>query len=244
MVGGISWNLFVGFRTFGVCENLDLSTFIEESILIVRVGGNRLAIVAELDLPRDISLDGQALGIGLSLVYLIYSLAHISGGTRCLCLDTVHPNFINMWPQTAHFNPAVTLAFTLRRVFPLWRVPFYLIFQFLGALAGAASLQSLFGDIHHLGANHPKGNFTTTQAFSLELVLSFMLIMVVLGTATRGKSLGPNAALAVGSVVVVNTVFGAPFGGGTMSKFLCFAFLLTCLALVRKNPSYSFSLSL
>ncbi|KAJ3053880.1 hypothetical protein HK097_003169 [Rhizophlyctis rosea] len=86
-------------------------------------------------------------------------------------------------------------------------------------MSGAAALESLFGNVHHLGANHPKGNFTNTQAFSLELALSFMLILVVLGTATRGKSLGPNAALAVGSMVMVNTFFGAPFGGGTMNPF-------------------------
>ncbi|KAJ3044693.1 hypothetical protein HDV00_001097 [Rhizophlyctis rosea] len=143
-------------------------------------------------------MDGQALAIGLAIVYLNSSFGHVSG---------------------AHFNPVITLSFTLLRSFPLWRVPFYIASQFLGAIFAALALESLFGDVHHLGGTRVKGNFTRAQAFSLELFVSFMFISVVLAVARRGKIVGVNAAAAVGCVAAVGAFMAAPFGGGAMNPF-------------------------
>src|ERR1700757_4423646 len=42
----------------------------------------------------------------------------------------------------AHLNPAVSIAFALRRDFPWWRVPGYIIVQLAGATLAAWFLQS------------------------------------------------------------------------------------------------------
>ena len=60
--------------------------------------------------------------------------------------------------SSAHFNPAVTLAFAATRRFPLALVPVYLATQLVGAIAASVALRLLFGDVADLG--------TTLQAES------------------------------------------------------------------------------
>src|SRR5215813_4840602 len=55
----------------------------------------------------------------------------------------------------AHLNPAVSIAFALRRNFPWLRVPGYVLVQLSGAVAAAALLRSLFGLTADLGATTP-----------------------------------------------------------------------------------------
>ena len=47
--------------------------------------------------------------------------------------------------SSAHFNPAVTVAFALTRHFPWRDVPAYLAGQLLGAAGGAWVLRACFG---------------------------------------------------------------------------------------------------
>lgn len=55
----------------------------------------------------------------------------------------------------AHLNPAVTLAFAVRRNF-LWnRVPGYIAAQIVGAVLAALFLRLMFGVVGHLGATLP-----------------------------------------------------------------------------------------
>ncbi len=42
----------------------------------------------------------------------------------------------------------------------------------------------------------------------MEMILTFILLTVVLGTAVRGRVLGPHAALAVGTTVAVLSFLG------------------------------------
>src|SRR5579859_6468636 len=61
----------------------------------------------------------------------------------------------------AHLNPAVTLAFGLRRDFPWRRVPGYLVAQFAGATLACLFLWAVFGKVGALGATVPGRGFTT-----------------------------------------------------------------------------------
>jgi aquaporin Z len=116
-----------------------------------------------------------------------------------------------------HINPAVTLAFVGRGVFKAaWAVP-YIVAQFAGAVAAAAFLQGMFGDVS-AGGNYPihvpGGEW---RSLVMETVLTAILVTVILHTATGYRSIGHNAALAVGSTVALLGLFASPISGASMN---------------------------
>lgn len=115
----------------------------------------------------------------------------------------------------AHFNPTVTLAFTLRQDFP-WRwVPGYWAMQIIGATLAALLLRALFGMVAHVGATLPHHGVLASVV--MEAVLTFFLLTVILATATNHKLVGHNAALAVGGTIALDGLFAAPISGASMN---------------------------
>ncbi|MHB8647769.1 MAG: aquaporin, partial [Thermomicrobiales bacterium] len=108
-----------------------------------------------------------------------------------------------------------TLAFALRRDFPWWKVPIYWIAQITGALGAAWLLRALFGNVAGLGADEPQHG--VGASFVMEMLLSWLLITVILGTATRNRLIGPNAAIAVGGTIALCGLFAAPISGASMN---------------------------
>jgi aquaporin Z len=116
-----------------------------------------------------------------------------------------------------HINPAVTLAFSARGVFPAgWVVP-YLVAQFAGAIGASLFLQAMFGHVS-AGGNYPiarpGGDW---KSLVMEIVLTAILVSVILNTATGGRSIGHNAAIAVGSTVALLGLFASPISGASMN---------------------------
>ena len=116
-----------------------------------------------------------------------------------------------------HINPAVTLAFTARGVFPTgWVLPYW-VAQFAGAILAALFLQVVFGNVS-AGGNYPipkpGGDW---RAFLMEIVLTAILVSVILNTATGHRSIGHNAAIAVGSTVALLGLFASPISGASMN---------------------------
>ncbi len=70
----------------------------------------------------------------------------------------------------AHINPAVTLAFAVRRGFPWYKVIPYWFSQFLGAFAGAALVYAVYHDAirtFDAASKPPKTNGHTLSTFSI-----------------------------------------------------------------------------
>jgi aquaporin Z len=116
-----------------------------------------------------------------------------------------------------HINPAVTVGFTARGVFPgRWVIP-YLVVQFAGAICAALFLQAMFGDVA-AGGNYP---ITTPggewKSLVMETVLTAILVSIILNTATGHRSIGHNAAIAVGSTVALLGLFASPISGASMN---------------------------
>ena len=116
-----------------------------------------------------------------------------------------------------HINPAVTAAFASRRVFPAgWVVPYWVV-QFAGAICAALFLQLMFGDVS-AGGNYPiskpGGDW---RSLVMETVLTAILVSIILNTATGGRSIGHNAAIAVGSTVALLGLFASPISGASMN---------------------------
>jgi MIP family channel proteins len=137
---------------------------------------------------------GVSLVFGLVIMVMIYAIGHVSG---------------------AHFNPAVTFAFSLSRHFPWRRALGYWAAQVTAAVLAAALLRSSLGNTAHLGATLPAGS--QGQSFLWEVVLSFFLMFVIMAVATDTRAVGEAAAIAVGGTVGLDALFGGPISGASMN---------------------------
>jgi aquaporin Z len=116
-----------------------------------------------------------------------------------------------------HINPAVTAAFAGRGVFPrAWVIPYWAV-QLGGAICAALFLQLMFGNVD-AGGNYPittKGG--DWRSLVMETVLTAILVSIILNTATGSRSIGHNAAIAVGSTVALLGLFASPISGASMN---------------------------
>jgi aquaporin Z len=116
-----------------------------------------------------------------------------------------------------HINPAVTAAFAGRGVFPLAWVAPYLLTQFAGAIGAALFLRVMFGDVRS-GGNYPIDRpGGAWRALVMEIVLTAILVSIILNTATGHRSIGHNAAIAVGATVALLGLFASPISGASMN---------------------------
>jgi aquaporin Z len=160
------------------------------ALVTVAAGGGVINTVS----GGQISLTARVVAPALMVAASIYVLGPISG---------------------AHYNPVVTLAFALRGDFP-WRfVPVYWIIQLSGAVLAALILKAIFGDVGNLGETIP--HYGVGNSLVMEIILTFILVTIVLGTASDHKVTGPNAALAVGATIAMCGLFAAPISGASMN---------------------------
>ncbi|GAB3909420.1 aquaporin [Mucilaginibacter boryungensis] len=143
---------------------------------------------------------GVAVTWGLVVMSLIYALGNVSG---------------------AHMNPAVSIAFTVAKRFPVRELLPYIISQFGGAIMASLVLRFLFPGNELLGATLPAG--TAMQSFILEALLTFFLMLVIIHVATGSKEQGIMAGLAIGSVVLLEAMFAGPICGASMNPARSFA---------------------
>ena len=145
------------------------------------------AIVIDQQTGGTVTHVGIAITFGLIVMSMIYAFGDISG---------------------AHINPAVTIAFTLARRFPLKRLPYYLVSQIAGATLASITLKLLFPANQLLGASLPAGS--DAQSFILEFLLTFFLMLVIINVSTGSKEQGLFAGIAIGAVVCLEALFAGP----------------------------------
>ncbi|XGB41205.1 MAG: aquaporin [Nodosilinea sp. LVE1205-7] len=150
---------------------------------------------------------GAVTHLGISFVFgavvtvLIYTLGHISG---------------------AHFNPAVTLAFWSSGVFQGNRVVPYILAQILGAVIASGMLLLSFGPVANLGATLPR-NGNWQQAFILETILTFILMLVILGSGLDRRAPIGFAGIAIGLTVGLEAACMGLITGASMNPARSFA---------------------
>lgn len=133
---------------------------------------------------------------GLMVMAIIYFMGEVSG---------------------AHLNPAVTLAFAVRRNFPWRRVPGYVLAQMIGGIAAALFLRAMFGTVGALGATMPGSRAGSGTALAMEVVLTAGLVNTILGTAAGARNIGANGAIAVGGYIALSGLWAAPISGASMN---------------------------
>jgi aquaporin Z len=118
----------------------------------------------------------------------------------------------------AHLNPAVTIAFAIRRNFPWMRVPGYILAQIAGGWLAALFLGYMFGNgAVAAGMTLPGSGVTPTKAFVMEIVLAAGLVNTILGTASGARNIGPNGAIAVGGYIAMTGLWASPVSGASMN---------------------------
>jgi MIP family channel proteins len=153
------------------------------------------AIVTDATHAGALGTVGIAAVFGLVIMVMIYATGHLSG---------------------AHINPAVTIAFTLTRHFPLRDAIAYVAAQLAGATAGALLLLAAWGDKPTaLGATVPSVGVGTALLY--EIVLTALLMFVIVAVATDARAVGAGAAIAIGGAVALDALFGGPLTGASMN---------------------------
>lgn len=152
------------------------------------------AIIIDQQTHGSVTHVGVAITFGLIVMSMIYALGDISG---------------------AHLNPAVSLAFTAAKKFPVKELIPYTISQLSGAVAASFTLKYLFPDNQFLGATIPAGS--DSQSFILEFILTFFLMLVIINVAHGSKEQGMFAGLAIGSIVALEAMFAGPICGASMN---------------------------
>jgi aquaporin Z len=117
----------------------------------------------------------------------------------------------------AHLNPAVSIAFALRRDFPWWRVPGYIFVQLVGATLAALFLHTVINVSTVYGSNYPAHSYSDIAAFGMELILTMGLVSVVLGTASGAQNVGVIGAFGVAGYVALAGLWASPISGASMN---------------------------
>jgi len=161
-------------------------------LVVVAAGGGVVAATS----AGAVTLGMVVVAPGLMVMAIIYFMGAVSG---------------------AHLNPAVTLAFAVRRNFPWRRVPGYIVAQVIGGVAAALFLRAMFGTVGALGATVPGRGVGSGKALAMEVLLTAGLVNTILGTASGARNIGHNAAIAVGGYIALAGLWAAPVSGASMN---------------------------
>lgn len=132
--------------------------------------------------------------IGTSLMVMVYLGGHISGG---------------------HYNPAVSLAATLRGALPPGEFVPYAASQIAGATAAAFVVNLITGQTF---APAPSANASNTAVLLVEILYTFALALVVLNVSTSKKTQGNSYyGLAAGMTMMAAILAGGGISGGAFN---------------------------
>ncbi len=150
------------------------------------LGGCGSAVLAAAFPEVGIGLLGVSLAFGLTVLTMAFAIGHISG---------------------CHLNPAVSIGLCAGGRFPARELLPYIAAQVIGAVCGAgilyliASGQSNFDVGGGFASNgygaHSPGGYALGAAFICEIVMTFMFLMIILGSTDRRAPAG-FAPIAIG----------------------------------------------
>ncbi len=144
---------------------------------------------------------GTAIAFGLSVVAMAYTIGGISG---------------------CHINPAITLGVFLSGRMSAKDCGMYIVFQVIGAILAAAALAGIV-------ATDPSAVITTatgantcafgvTNGLIVEIVLTFLFVLVVLGATAKTNGATNNfAGLAIGLSLILIHLVGIHFTGTSVN---------------------------
>ena len=162
------------------------------------LGGCGSAVIAAGVPDVGIGFLGVSFAFGLTVLTGAYAFGPISGG---------------------HFNPAVTAGLWAGGRFPVTEILPYWLSQVLGAISGAGMLYLIassavtFDPAAGFASNgygeHSPGGYNLTSGFVAEAMLTFMFLLIILGTT--GKKAAPGfAPIAIGLALTLIHLISIP----------------------------------
>ena len=160
-------------------------------------GGCGSAVLAAGFPSLGIGFVGVSLAFGLTVLTMAYAIGHISG---------------------CHLNPAVSLGLWAGKRFPGSELPHYIAAQVAGGIVAAAVLYviasgkagfSLGGFASNGYGEHSPDGYSLTAAFVAEFVLTFMFLMVILGSTDKRAPQG-FAPIAIGLCLTLIHLISIP----------------------------------
>jgi aquaporin Z len=158
--------------------------------------------------PAGGGLVGVAFAVGLSVLAMAYALGPISGG---------------------HFNPAVTMGLVAGGRFAATDAVGYIIAQVAGGIAaaaifgvilsgapggaGAVKWNSFMAISNNFGGN---GQFTLLSAFLIEVVITALFLMVIMGATSKRAPAG-FAPIAIGLALVLFHLVSIPVSNASLN---------------------------
>lgn len=157
------------------------------------------SIVVDSYTHGAVGLLGIALAHGLILAIMVSTFGAISGG---------------------HFNPAVTIGLWVAKKVNVSTVLLYIVAQLIGAAFAGFLLRGIFpAEVWmpvHLGTPALAVGINPFVGLILEAVLTFFLLLAVLGTAV--DSMAPKiGGFGIGLTVAVDILIGGPVTGAAMN---------------------------
>ena len=152
------------------------------------------------------SIVPTALAFGLAIVAMAYAIGNISG---------------------CHVNPAVSLAMLINKKMTFKEFGYYVLAQFLGAIAGSAILYGLMQtskllDVTQLGLgangfdSESLANVNMIGAFIIEVILTFVFVYTILGVTSDRKK-ASVAGIVIGLTLTFVHLFGIPLTGTSVN---------------------------
>ncbi len=156
------------------------------------LGGCGSAVLAAAFPNVGIGLLGVSFAFGLTVLTMAYTIGHISG---------------------CHLNPAVSLGLVAGGRFKAAELLPYIVAQVIGAVAGAGVLYliasgkagfDLAGGLASNGyAEHSPGGYSRTAGFVTEVVMTFMFLIIILGSTDERAPKGfAPAAIGLGLTLI------------------------------------------
>jgi aquaporin Z len=161
-------------------------------------GGCGSAVLAAGFPNLGIGFLGVSLAFGLTVLTMAYAIGHVSG---------------------CHLNPSVTIGLVIGKRHPASEILPYVLAQLAGAIMGAATLYMIAsgkagfdvsaGFASNGYGEHSPGGYSLAACLIAEIVLTFMFLVVILGSTDRRAPKG-FAPISIGLGLTLIHLIGIP----------------------------------
>lgn len=172
-----------------------LAEMIGTMVLVLMGCGTAVSLNCGVDTA---SVVGTAVAFGLAVVAMAYTIGGISG---------------------CHINPAITLGCLISKRISPKDAGMYMVFQVIGAFIGSGLLALLVSQVDAAGTQTGANSCANgpVAACIVETILTFVFVLVVLGTTDSKNGAGNFAGLAIGLSLILVHLVGIHYTGTSVN---------------------------